>query len=70
MQTLLSATRLERGAEPAFIGKAGWADSALLAAAGVPTVYFGPDGAGAHATEEWVDLDSLVVVYTRAGARR
>jgi acetylornithine deacetylase len=68
VQTLLAATRLERDDEPAFIGKAGWADSALLAAAGVPTVYFGPDGAGAHATEEWVDLDSLVA-YTRVLAR-
>jgi acetylornithine deacetylase len=68
VQTLLAAARLERDDEPAFIGKAGWADSALLAAAGVPTVYFGPDGAGAHATEEWIDLDSLVA-YTRVLAR-
>jgi acetylornithine deacetylase len=68
VQTLLAATRLERDDEPAFIGKAGWADSALLAAAGVPTVYFGPDGAGAHATEEWIDLDSLVA-YTRVLGR-
>jgi acetylornithine deacetylase len=30
----------------------------LLAAAGIPTVIFGPDGAGAHADEEWVDLPS------------
>ncbi|OQA43493.1 MAG: Acetylornithine deacetylase [Chloroflexi bacterium ADurb.Bin325] len=35
-----------------------WADSALLAAAGVPTVLLGPTGAGAHAAEEWVDLAS------------
>jgi acetylornithine deacetylase len=68
VQTLLAAARLERDDEPAFIGKAGWADSALLAAAGVPTVYFGPDGAGAHATEEWIDLDSLVA-FTRVLAR-
>ena len=36
-----------------------WADSALLAAAGIPTVLFGPAGEGAHATVEWVDLASL-----------
>jgi acetylornithine deacetylase len=35
-------------------------DSALLAAAGVETVIIGPIGAGAHAEEEWVDLQSLV----------
>jgi acetylornithine deacetylase len=36
-----------------------WADAALLSEAGIPTVLFGPSGAGAHATTEWVDLDSV-----------
>ena len=36
-----------------------WTDAALTAAAGIPTILFGPAGAGAHAAEEWVDLDSL-----------
>jgi acetylornithine deacetylase len=39
-------------------GEAFWADSALLAAAGIPTVLFGPAGDGAHAAVEWVDLTS------------
>jgi len=47
------------GVQPAFAGEAGWMDSALLSAAGIPTVIFGPDGAGAHADVEWVDLVSL-----------
>jgi acetylornithine deacetylase len=34
-------------------------DSAILAAAGIPTVIFGPDGAGAHAAVEWVSLESV-----------
>jgi acetylornithine deacetylase len=38
------------------IGVPFWADSALLAAAGIPTVVFGPGGDGAHAVVEWVDL--------------
>ena len=33
-------------------------DSALTSAAGIPTVIFGPDGEGAHADNEWVDLNS------------
>ena len=33
-------------------------DSAFLAAAGIPTVIFGPDGEGAHADVAWVDLES------------
>jgi len=40
-------------------GIAFWTDAALLAAAGIPTVVYGPTGVGAHATEEWVDLASL-----------
>lgn len=47
------------GKTPAIAGESGWMDSAILAAAGIPTVIFGPDGAGAHADIEWVDLDSL-----------
>jgi acetylornithine deacetylase len=39
----------------------GWLDSALLGDAGIPTIVFGPHGAGAHAVEEWVDVESLGV---------
>jgi acetylornithine deacetylase len=56
---LADACREVRGEAPTLIGKAGWADTALLAAAGVPSAYFGPAGGGAHAVEEWLDLDSL-----------
>lgn len=45
------------GAEIA--GAAYWADSGLLGEAGIPTVLFGPLGAGAHAEEEWVDAASV-----------
>jgi acetylornithine deacetylase len=31
-----------------------WADSAFLAATGIPTVLYGPEGEGAHADIEWV----------------
>lgn len=36
-----------------------WTDAATLWAADIPTVLFGPSGAGAHAVEEWVDLESV-----------
>ncbi|RPI94987.1 MAG: ArgE/DapE family deacylase [Chloroflexi bacterium] len=36
-----------------------WTDAALLSAAGIPSVLFGPSGSGAHAVEEWVDLSSV-----------
>lgn len=41
------------------VGVGFWADSALLSAAGIPTVLFGPSGEGAHAVVEWVDLASV-----------
>lgn len=46
------------GREPEIVGAGGWMDSAFLAAADIPTVIFGPDGDGAHADVEWVDLVS------------
>jgi acetylornithine deacetylase len=48
------------GQPPAQVGQSPWMDAALLSAAGVETVVIGPRGAGAHAHEEWVDLQSLL----------
>jgi len=45
------------------IGLSFWADSALGGMAGIPSVLYGPAGHGAHATDEWVSLASLVRVY-------
>jgi acetylornithine deacetylase len=47
------------GGEPELVGVSFWADSALLAAAGIPTVVFGPVGEGLHTEVEWVDVASL-----------
>jgi acetylornithine deacetylase len=43
----------------ALVGLPFWTDAALLAAAGIPTVLYGPAGEGAHAEVEWVDLPSV-----------
>ena len=48
------------GHAPEEAGVAYWMDAALFAAAGIPTVNYGPAGAGAHEAVEWVDLDSVV----------
>lgn len=42
------------------VGDTVWMDAAILHAHGIDTVVIGPDGAGAHAAEEWVDVDSVV----------
>lgn len=52
---------------PSLVGATFWMDSALLSAAGIPTVVFGPGGTGAHAVVEWVDLAQVaqcVDIYT------
>lgn len=40
-------------------GEPFWTDCALLAEAGIDTVLFGVRGGGAHAANEWVEIDSL-----------
>jgi len=44
------------GAPTPIGGASYWADAAFIAAAGIPTVMFGPGGEGAHAAEEWVSI--------------
>ena len=44
---------------PELDGVPFWTDAATLWAAGIPSILFGPSGAGAHAIEEWVDLRSV-----------
>jgi acetylornithine deacetylase len=53
-------------------GASYWADAAFIAAAGIPTVMYGPGGEGAHAQTEWVSVSdtervvrTLVEVATR-----
>jgi acetylornithine deacetylase len=59
------------GAEPPIGGASYWADAAFIAAAGIPTVMFGPGGEGAHAVEEWVSLsDTDAVVRTLTALAR
>ena len=48
-----------RGAAPPIVGETFWTDAALLAAAGIPAILYGPGGAGAHAVVEWADLEQL-----------
>jgi acetylornithine deacetylase len=68
-RAVAEAAKVTMGKEPETIGVAYWMDMALLNAAGIPTVAFGPSGEGAHADVEWVDLASVetcVRVYLRA----
>jgi acetylornithine deacetylase len=60
VQAVSRALEAELGMPPCYGGQTPWMDAALLAAAGVETVVIGPSGAGAHAAEEWVEVESVV----------
>jgi acetylornithine deacetylase len=47
------------GAQPEEAGVAYWMDAAIFGQAGIPTVNYGPSGAGAHEAVEWVDVTSV-----------
>lgn len=49
---------------PATIGSFGWMETSLFDTAGIPTLSFGPGGAGAHAVEEWADIDQTIQCAT------
>jgi acetylornithine deacetylase len=47
------------GRDASITGMSFWTDAALLGAAGVPTVLFGPRGAGLHGADEHVVVEDL-----------
>jgi acetylornithine deacetylase len=57
---LLRSAARERGAASEIIGMSFWTDAAVLGGAGIPSVLFGPTGAGLHGLEEWVDTQSVL----------
>lgn len=59
VNAILAAATNVLGAQPEVIGEPYWMDAALIADVGIDTVVIGPSGAGAHALEEWVDLESV-----------
>jgi acetylornithine deacetylase len=72
VEVVREAAAERAGTAPPEVGVGYWMDAAILSSAGIPTVTFGPIGAGAHAADEWVDLDSLLActeIYVAAARR-
>jgi acetylornithine deacetylase len=42
-----------------FVGMSFWTDAAVLGSAGIPSVLFGPGGAGLHSPEEYVEVQDV-----------
>jgi acetylornithine deacetylase len=63
----IALERALRGAGPksdqaagGFVGMSFWTDAAVLGSAGIPSVLFGPGGAGLHSTEEYVEVQDVL----------
>jgi acetylornithine deacetylase len=56
--TLQRVLPASEAAEP--MGMSFWTDAAVLGAAGIPAVLFGPGGAGLHSTEEYVNVRDVL----------
>ena len=54
-----AAAEAVTGSPAPLVGAPYWTDAALVAAAGIPTVLYGPRGGGIHQTVEWVELESV-----------
>ena len=50
-----------RGLDETPTGMSFWTDAAILGRAGTPAVLFGPDGAGLHGPDEYVEIESVQV---------
>jgi acetylornithine deacetylase len=46
--------------DQAFVGMSFWTDAAVLGSAGIPSVLFGPGGAGLHSVEEYVEIQDVL----------
>jgi acetylornithine deacetylase len=56
----LEAAAKASGCATGPVGMSFWTDAAILAAAGLPSVLFGPGGAGLHSIEEYVSIDDVL----------
>jgi acetylornithine deacetylase len=57
----LVAAAARAGCATDTTGMSFWTDAAVLANAGVPSVLFGPGGAGLHSSEEYVNIRDVIV---------
>jgi acetylornithine deacetylase len=57
----LAKAAASAGCAPKRVGMTFWSDAAILGAAGIPTVLFGPGGAGLHSVEEYVTIRDVIV---------
>jgi len=57
----LATALAKAGRDPIRGGTTFWTDAAVLGHAGIPSVIFGPGGAGLHSAEEYVEIDQVII---------
>jgi len=57
----LAAAVARAGGVPRITGASFWTDAAVLGHAGIPSILFGPGGAGLHSTEEYVNVADVLL---------
>jgi acetylornithine deacetylase len=60
LPTVLLRAAAQTGYTASTTGMSFWTDAAILAGAGVPSVLFGPGGAGLHSNEEYVTVAEVI----------
>jgi acetylornithine deacetylase len=58
---LLARALSSVGGTPRTTGASFWTDAAVLGHAGIPSILFGPGGAGLHSIEEYVNVADVLL---------
>jgi acetylornithine deacetylase len=57
----LARAAADAGRDASITGMSFWTDAAVMGFAGIPSVLFGPGGAGLHSIEEYVNLEDVAI---------
>ncbi len=60
LPAMIESAVARRGVKPSRGGMSFWTDAAILGEAGIPSVVFGPGGAGLHSTSEYVIAEDVL----------
>jgi acetylornithine deacetylase len=61
LPSALAAASARTGGTGQLVGASFWTDAAILGSAGIPSVLYGPGGAGLHSVEEYVTSADVIV---------